>query len=312
MIQMKKIKSILISLFAMVFSFNAALAADKVGSKEQPLRVMLVPADGGTEDGTLADFRPLFSALTQSTGLHFDMKVGQSYSAVISAMANRQADIAWFGPVSYLEAKKRGGAELLALSVKKGNSTYFSGIFVSKKSGINSLADLKDKDIAFGDPHSTSSFVYPMAMIIKSGLDPIKDLKSIRLTGSHTNSLNALSEGHVQAAAASFSSFEKAVKAGAIDPSKFKPLVKSDPIPNPPLALNPALSPILKAQLRVAIHEVHTAEGIKPGMIRGYGGKAVDRYNADVQEAVIDEAGSTIALVTDALRVQILAKASKR
>ena len=47
-------------------------------------------------------------------------------------------------------------------------------------------------------------------------------------------------------------------------------------------------------------------------MIRGYGGKAVDRYNADVQEAVIDEAGSTIALVTDALRVQILAKASKR
>ena len=54
------------------------------------------------------------------------------------------------------------------------------------------------------------------------------------------------------------------------------------------------------------------APGIKPGMIRGYGGKAVDRYNADVQEAVIDEAGSTIALVTDALRVQILAKASKR
>ena len=143
-------------------------------------------------------------------------------------------------------------------------------------------------------------------------MDPIKDLKSIRLTGSHTNSLNALSEGHVQAAAASFSSFEKAVKAGAIDPSKFKPLVKSDPIPNPPLALNPALSPILKAQLRVAIHEVHTAPGIQPGMIRGYGGKAVDRYNADVQEAVIDEAGSTIALVTDALRVQILAKASKR
>ena len=162
---MKKIKSILISLFAMVFSFNAALAADKAGSKEQPLRVMLVPADGGTEDGTLADFRPLFSALTQSTGLHFDMKVGQSYSAVRSAMANRQADIAWFGPVSYLEAKKRG-AELLALSVKKETQLIFLG-FLYLKERINSLADLKDKDIAFGDPHSTSSFVYPMAMILR-------------------------------------------------------------------------------------------------------------------------------------------------
>lgn len=309
---MKKIKSTLISLLALGLGFSTSYAAEKIGSKEQPLRVMLVPADGGTEDGTIADFKPLFNSLTKSTGLHFDMKVGQSYSAVITAMANRQADIAWFGPVSYLEAKKLGGAELLALSVKKGNSTYYSGIFVSKKSGINTLADLKGKDIAFGDPHSTSSFVYPMAMIIKSGIDPIRDLKSIRLTGSHTNSLNALSEGHVDAACASFTLFEKAVKNGAIDATKFKPLVKSDPIPNPPMALNPKLSPIMKAKLRVAIHEVHQAPGIEPGMIRGYGGKKVDRYNADVRESVIETAGSTIALVSEELRVQILAKASER
>lgn len=282
------------------------------GTADDPLRVMLIPADGGTEDGTIADFKPLFNAITQSTGIHFDMKVGQSYAAVITAMVNEQADLAWFGPVSYLQAKKKGGAELLALSVEKGDSTYFSGIFVARDSGINTIDDLKGKDVAFGDPNSTSSFVFPMAMIIKSGIDPVSELQTIRLTGSHSNSLKALTEGHVHAAAASFNSFEKAVKAGAIDPNKFKPLVKSDPIPNPPLALNPALSPIMKAKLRLAVHEVHNAPGIKPGMIRGYGGKKVDRYNADVQESVIEEAGSTIALVNDRLKTQILAKASER
>ena len=309
---MNPIKYTLLAFIALGMSFLSQLSAQELGSKERPLRVMLVPADGGTEDGTLADFKPMFNSLSKTTGLHFDMKVGQSYAAVITAMVNQQADIAWFGAVSYLEAKKRGGAELLSLSVKKGESVYYSGIFVPKNSGINSLADLKGKDVAFGDPHSTSSFVYPMAMIIKSGIDPIRDLKSIRLTGSHTNSLNALSEGHVDAACASFTLFEKAVKNGAIDAAKFKPLVKSDPIPNPPMALNPELSPIMKAKLRVALHEVHQAPGIEPGMIRGYGGKKVDRYNADVRESVIETAGSTIALVTDELRVQILAKASER
>lgn len=309
---MNIIKKALLLVTTICLTATAIIADSPKGTADDPLRVILIPADGGTEDGTIADFKPLFDALTQSTDLHFDLKVGQSYAAVVSAMANQQAEIAWFGPVSYLQAKKRGGAELLALSVKKGNSTYYSGIFVRKDSGIKSIEDLKGKDVAFGDPNSTSSFVYPMAMIVKSGIDPISDLGKIRLTGSHSNSLKALGEGHVQASAASFNSFEKAVKAGVLDPSKFKPLAKSDPIPNPPLALNPSLSPIMKAKLRLAVHEVHNAKGIKPGMIRGYGGKKVDRYNADVRESVIEEAGSTIALITDELKVQILSKASNR
>ncbi|HBQ50247.1 MAG TPA: phosphate/phosphite/phosphonate ABC transporter substrate-binding protein, partial [Hyphomonas atlantica] len=28
----------------------------------------MIPADGGTEDGTKADFQPLFDAITQSSG----------------------------------------------------------------------------------------------------------------------------------------------------------------------------------------------------------------------------------------------------
>jgi hypothetical protein len=34
------------------------------GSKEKPLMVMLIPADGGTEEGTIKDFQPVFNANT--------------------------------------------------------------------------------------------------------------------------------------------------------------------------------------------------------------------------------------------------------
>ena len=83
------------------------------GSAEHPLEVMLIPADGGTEDGTKSDFLPLFNAITKTEGLHFNVRVGQSYGAVVEAMANGQVDVGFFGPVSYLQAKKRAGAELL-------------------------------------------------------------------------------------------------------------------------------------------------------------------------------------------------------
>lgn len=70
------------------------------GSKAHPLRVLLIPADGGTESGTKADYAPVFNAISRTTGLQFDLKVGQSYGAVVEGMCNQLADIAFFGPVA--------------------------------------------------------------------------------------------------------------------------------------------------------------------------------------------------------------------
>jgi hypothetical protein len=66
------------------------------------LRVLLVPADGGTEEGTRMDFEPLFRAVGRETGRQFSVRVGQSYTAVVQAMANGQVDIAFSGAVTYL------------------------------------------------------------------------------------------------------------------------------------------------------------------------------------------------------------------
>ncbi|MFN4194111.1 MAG: phosphate/phosphite/phosphonate ABC transporter substrate-binding protein [Tabrizicola sp.] len=308
---MSALKTLVVAVAATVISITSAVAQQADGTAANPYRVMLVPADGGTEDGTKADFKPLFDAVTQSTGLHFDIKVGQSYGNVIEAICGDVVEIAWFGPASYLPAKERGCAELLAVDVHHGQSTYFSGIFTAKDSGIASLVDLKGKDVAFGDANSTSSFVYPVAMIVAAGLDPVNDLGAIRMTGSHANSLKALAEGQVAAAAASFDSFEKAMNQGELDPAKFVAIAKSDPIPNPPLAMSTKLPGDVKAKLREAFNTVHTAPGVTPEMIRGYGGKQVDRYDATVSEDMMAPALAVLSGVSGDLRTAILAKAAQ-
>lgn len=279
------------------------------GSAGKPLRVMLIPADGGTESGTKADFMPLFNAVSKTTGLMFDVKVGQSYGSVIEAMSNGQIEIAFFGAVSYMAARKRGAAELLAVSVEKGASVYYSGIFVRSDSGIDSFADLAGKSLALGDVNSTSSFNYPVAMLLAEKVDLINGMGPIFMAGSHANSLSALNEGKVQVCAASFDSFEKAVKQNAIDPTRFKVLAKSIPIPNPPLAMHTGLPVDTKKKLRDAFGAVHQAPGITPDMIRGYGGKKVERYDTTIKEELMEIAVSRLDAVTDQVKAAILTKA---
>jgi len=302
-----------IALFALALFVGCGGSDGKSGGGKEDsptLRVLMIPADGGTQEGTIADFRPIFSAITREYGIKFDLKVAQSYNAVVEGMVNDKVDIAWFGPVSYHQAKERGVAQLLAVGVSNNESVYYSGIFTRKDSGLKSLADLKGQSVAFGDINSTSSFNFPVAMLLEAGLDPVRDLGEIHLTGSHANAMAALDAGRVDAACASYSSFEKAVGNGQIDPAEIVPLAKSDPIPYPPMAMHVTLDESLKKTLREAFNNVHLAKGITPDMVRGYGGKKIDRYNADYSEAEFDKAMSKLAVVTDELKAEMIKKAS--
>ena len=305
-----KIKNLIAVGIAAAMLTGPVLAAQLPdGTKEHPLRVLMVPADTGTDDIT-KDYGPVFNGITKHYGIHFDIKAGSSYAAVVEGMCNNQADVAWYGASSYGEANEKCGVDLLAVDVKKGDSVYYSGIFTRKGNGIKSLKDLKGKRIAFGSPSSTSSFNFPVAMLIAAGLDPVKDFKKIVISGSHSASLAALAEGRVDAAAASYNSFGKAVKKGAINANKFKPLAKSQPIPNPPLAMNKHLNSDTKSTLRKAFNNIHNL--ISADKIRGYGGKKVDRYDANFDEKKIYAALSKLGAVTKQVKVGMIYKAGQR
>ena len=193
---------------AAAFSFAAHAADLPNGSADEPLRVMMVPAETGATD-VIDEYGPVFNAITEEYGIHFDARSGDSYAAVVQAMCNEQADIAWYGAVTFGQAYDLCGAEILAVDVSGGESVYYSGIFTAVDSDMNELADLNGRSLAVGDPNSTSSFNFPFAMVIGAGVDPITDLGKIVIAGSHSNSMAALKEGRVDAAAAAFNAWGK-------------------------------------------------------------------------------------------------------
>jgi phosphonate transport system substrate-binding protein len=280
--------------------------------ESRQLQVLLIPADGGTESGTLADYQPLFDAVGKSADLDFDLKVAQSYGAVVEAMCNGAADIAFVGPVTYLQARERGCAELLAVAVEGGRSIYYAGLFAREDAPIRTLADLRGKSVAFGDVNSTSSFVFPIAMLLEAGIDPVKDLGALRLTGTHANSLAALIEGRVDAAALSFDSYEKAIRSGIPGARDVRVIARSEAIPYPPLVVNSRLSEERKQMLRQVFENVADAPDIRPEMIRGYGGAQVDGYDTRFPPERFDGAAQKMVRVSDELKGEILKKSSER
>lgn len=281
-------------------------------AQSPPLRVLLIPADGGTESGTLADYRPIFDAVARSTGMRFDLKVAQSYGGVVEAMCNNAADIAFVGSVTYLQAQKRGCAELLAVAIKGGRSVYYSGLFVRADSPIRSIGDLRGKRVAFGDINSTSAFIFPVAMLLDAGIDPVRDLSAVRMTGTHANSLAALINGDVDAAALSFDSYDKAVRANVPGARDLRVVARSEPIPYPPLVANMRLAPALRGRLRAAFEKIDRTPGVTPEMIRGYGGARVDGYVGHVPADHFEPATRKMAQVSPALKDEMLRKSAER
>lgn len=91
---------------------------------------------------------------------------------------------------------------------KYGEADYQGVIVVKKNSGINTLADLKGKVIAFEEPHSTSASILPRMLLEEQNLKlvQIKSPGSVKpdvvgyMYGADGSSVNVLITGRVDAA----------------------------------------------------------------------------------------------------------------
>lgn len=286
--------------------------ADDRGPVQPPVRVLLIPADGGTASGTLADFRPLFASLTRITGLRFALTVTQSYSAAVEGICGGAADMAFVGPAAYLQARDRRCAELLAIGVKRGQSRYHAAFFVRDAAPIRTIADLRGKRVAFGDINSTSSFLMPVAMLMDAGLDPARDLAAVRLTGSHPNSLGALVQGRVDAAALSLDSYDRALRAGVPGADRLRVLARSEAMPYPPFIASTRLDPAVRARLRAGFAELSTNPAVRPPRITGYAGRTIDGYSVAQSDQAFDAMAVRLARVSPAVKAAMLRRAAER
>ena len=139
-------------------------------------------------------FTPLADYLTKKIGKKIVLRAVSDYEGAIRDIGNGITQACFMTPTTYLEAQKKYGVDILVKALTEGKSTYRSVIITRNDSAINSVADLKGKTFAFGDPHSLSSYIAPRVVLMDAGID-LKDLLYYDYLGPHDEVLNSVLQG---------------------------------------------------------------------------------------------------------------------
>jgi phosphonate transport system substrate-binding protein len=269
--------------FAVALAVLVSLSSGAPALGADGLHLVLTPSQKPTD--LLVAGEEFGQVLGKLVGVPVRVTVASDYAAVIEALRNRTADLAFVHPAGYVLANREAKAIIVARNLWHGKSSFTSRIYVRKESGFKALEDLKGKTIAFVDPASSSGYIYPMVMLIQRGLvknkDPKTFFREVVFAGSHDASMRALLNGHVDAIA----SFDFAREQYLKDPAERERIAfvaETPPIPEAGIAARDGLDPATFARVRAALLQIkapaHAAllkrlyeiDGFAPGDDRDY------------------------------------------
>jgi phosphonate transport system substrate-binding protein len=244
---MKKLLLVLLSIVLGVAGVCLAYGAPE--ADPATLKVALLPDENAST--VIKNNQPLKKCLEEKLHKKIELVVTTDYSSMIEAMRHGRIDVAYFGPLSYVLAKSKSEIEPFAALERKGSTTYQGVIVANAAAGIKSLKDIKGKNMAFGDPASTSSHLIPKSLLAAQGLQAKKDYKE-HFVGAHDAVALTVQTGKADAGGLSKTIFESLVERGIIKPDKVKVVAESKPFPEYPWVLRSNLKPELKKQIASA------------------------------------------------------------
>jgi len=240
-----------------LWALALVVAAPRAVAAADGLHLVLTPSQKPTD--LLATGEEFGKVLGGLVGMPVRVTVASDYAAVIEALRNRTADLAFVHPGGYVLASREAKAMIIARNLWHGKSSFTSRIYVRKNSGLSALEDLRGKTIAFIDPASSSGYIYPMVLLIERGLvknrDPKTFFREVVFAGSHDAGMRALLNGHVDALA----SFDMAREQYLTDTAERERIVyvaETPPIPEAGIAARAGLDPTVFAKVRAALLQI--------------------------------------------------------
>ena len=174
------------------------------------------------------EWGPFKEALEAATGDTFEFFAVNSRTAAAEALRGETVDFVVSGPAEYVVINKLTNATPI---IGLGRPDYHCAIVVRADSGINTVADLKGKKVAFGDIGSTSNMLCPMQVLADYGLDPVNDVEKTHTSRNIAH--EALKNGDVDALGSNAGSWLRVRnKETDLPYGFFKMIARSGDLPN--------------------------------------------------------------------------------
>jgi phosphonate transport system substrate-binding protein len=163
-----------------------------IGSPEHPIKVLFVPSVDANIIVTGGEV--MSAALSEATGLTFEVTVPTSYAATIEEMCASPADTMAFIPgLGYAIASQLCGVDVAFKAIRYGYPVYWAEYIVARDSEFQTLEDLEGATWGYGDQGSTSGYMVPAVEFAAAGITPGEQ----KQTGGHNQTVTAVYNGEV-------------------------------------------------------------------------------------------------------------------
>lgn len=220
----KVLAALLVIVFAILISGCGGADTAKTEKKQDVLRVGLVPNQA--PDKIKAQYEPFRKYLSEKLNMPVELFVATDYAGVVEAMANDKLDVAYFGGLTYVQAKQRAKIHPIVTEIDQETNTtkYYSLIIAPVEKNLNAVSEIKGKVFAFGDISSTSGSLYPRVMLDKAGIKVPDGLKNAVYTGGHDATAQAVQNATVDAGGIEGRILKRLIARGVVDEKKIKVL----------------------------------------------------------------------------------------
>lgn len=176
----------------------------------------------------------------------------QSNAAQLEAMRAGRLHVAGFNTGATPLAVNCAGFVPFAMMARADESYgYEMEIIVRAEGSIQSVQDLKGRDVAFTQPTSNSGFKVPSLLLADMGLVEGRDFRG-RFSGKHDNSILGVINRDYDAAAVANSVLRRMLARGVIADDALRTIYRSDTFPTTAYGHAHDLNPELAAKVREA------------------------------------------------------------
>lgn len=193
------------------------------------------------------------------------MQIAKDYDQGITHLVDGRVDFSYFGPASYVEAKRMNkDISIIAMENKNNSKVSFGIIAVKQDSPIQKISDLHGRSFAFGDEGSTIGRFLSQLELEQSGIRSV-DLSRYEYLGRHDKVGTAVGAGAFDAGALNEKTFKKLVDAG----EPIRELVRFPNVSKPWIARSGLDENILDA-LRASLLSVTNEKALAAMKINGF------------------------------------------
>lgn len=169
-------------------------------------------------------FGKVATYLSEKLGIEVKYVPVKSYAAAVTAFRNNQVQLAWFGGLSGVRARKLV-PDSQAIAQGKEDLTFVSYFIAHTSTGLKESKsfpkEMAGKTFTFGSKGSTSGRLMPEFHIREQfGKGPEAVFSRVGFSGDHSRTIALVQAGSYEVGAVNYAVWDREVKDGKIDTSK--------------------------------------------------------------------------------------------